>query len=764
MRLPALLFIALVSACPMVGAAMTAAGTDLIFLIDQSGSMMGKGAAKGTANDKLGKRIEAIKQLDFHLWQSALAGYVNRISVIEFGGRKAKNPQHKLHVTLSHKEIPAVPPGQSPVKTLERIKAILSPIRAVFRGDTDTAAAMALAQQELNHFKQNPPVPGPGAKSGERTAIVVLITDGQPYARGISEQQQQQEIEAWTARIEEDANFKRFLVFGFNDASHYWQNEWGAFWRSVATPDTWSPEGLAFLIDRDQDTVERDQDTVEKIHEVLTELIPPGATTASGDIYTAPAYLKALSFTIDYFRPYLPASEIRVLDPAGKRLTLTDRGEQSAAIYLPHPRPGQYRLRSANAPYRAHVLPIYEQARLTAPLRAVKQYSEETIRYRLEGRGPDGRFVPQANLPPVHFEVELQTPNGSTRRVPVIYDQGSGEVISQAPEPFDTPGSYRLTFTGKTKAGDGTESVVYRSRDDLRVDNATPVQAHFVSPDVGSELVLWRGTMDVPVALGFRHGHTGLDLPVDQVLASGKRLRIGWFATGDEDDDQRPPVELVENGTRLTANLPVDFGQTRWDLLWEAAGIRLRLDPSTPDPWRSDIHYLGIAESGDLWLGPEIRVKEGFRVLWVLAGVLLGLIVGLILLWRFFLVRWLIAHSDKKYKRAPKLTYTVPRNPEQGSKEWPLQGVRTKTEPRRVILAEGDTWSIERFRIKRLRRPGNKVAVELRYRPLGAKKGVTKARLEATNDSAVDRARHQITGLPDSQAADFVLFIGKSGW
>ncbi|WP_133510188.1 vWA domain-containing protein [Candidatus Thiosymbion oneisti] len=756
MRLPALLFIALVSACPMVGAAMTAAGTDFIFLIDQSGSMIGKGKLKGTANDKLGKRIEAIKQLDFHLWQSAMAGYVNRISVIEFGGRNARYDVSKPQVTLSRKEIPAVPSGQNPSKTLERIQALLSPIRVVFRGDTDIAAALTLAQQELDFFRGDPPAPGPGAKAGERDRIVVLITDGAPYAKGVAEPQMRAEIDDWTARIERDPTLAKFLVFGFNDASNYWDNKWGAYWLSKASRDAQSQEGLAFLIDRHEDPV-------RKIREVLSELIPPGATTASGDIYTAPAYLKALSFTIDYFRPYLPASEIRVLDPAGKRLTLTDRGEQSAAIYLPYPAPGKYQLRTANAPYRAHVLPVYELTHLTAPVRAVKQYSEESIRYQPEGRGSGGRFVPQANLPPVHFAVELQTPNGPTRRVPMIYDQGSREVISQAPEPFDVPGNYRLTFTGKTKAQDGTESVVYRSQDNLRVDNATPVQAHFVTPDAGGELVLWRGAVDVPVELHFRHGHTGADLPVGRVLAGGNRLRIDYhLSESDEQWSSSSPVDLIAEGTKLTATLPVDFDRIRWDLLRRTTGIRLHLAPSVPDPWRNGIHYLGIAGSGDLWLGPELRIKESLRVLWILAGVLLGLIAGLMLLWRFFLARWLIERSDKKYKRAPRLSFMPPHNPTQGSNEWQLKGVRIKTEPQRVTLADKNTWSIEKFRIKRLRRPGNKVAVELRYRPLGEKKGVTKARLEATNDNGVDRARHHIIGLSGNQAADFILFLGKS--
>ena len=760
MRLFALLVLVFVSALSTARAATIPAGVDLVFLVDQSGSMMAAGAAKAsrTANDKYGKRIEAIKRLDAHLLQSAVAGYVNRISVIEFGGRHRhlyRSAQSVVQVTLKRKEIPAVPPGQKSSHTFKLIQQALSPIKVVFRGDTDIANAMSLAQDELDFFQANPPVLGPGAKAGERKRLVMLITDGKPSAKGVKESHMLAEIEAWTGRITRDADLARFLVFGFSDSSsNYWERKWGAFWRGVASRDTQSPEGLAFLIGRDEDAV-------LKIGEVLSELIPPAVTTAGEDTYTAPAYLKSLNFTIDYSKPYLPVGEIKILDPSGNLLQLSDAGEQSAAILLNDPPPGQYRLRSANAPYRVQVLPVYEAAKLAAPTYSVKQYGDETIRYRLDGRGPGGRFAPQSNLPAVRFDAVMRTPNGVDRHIPMIYDQGSGDVVSQTPVRFDTPGDYRLDFTGKTKAPDGTESRVYRSEDNLKVDRATPVEAYFVAPTVGEGLVLWQGAVDVPVEVRFRHAHTGADLAVSQVLNSGDWLGIGYFASADDD---RPiaPVELAASGAGLAAILPIDFGRTRWDLLWQGTRIRLLLSPSVSDPWRSGMRYIGVVGSGDYWAGPEVGVKESPWVLWIWGLALVALIVAMVLIWLLLLVRWLIERGDRKYQRAPKLSYTVARDPDQCSKEWPLKGIRILSEPRLVTLADGGTWTIDKFRIKRLRRPGNKVAVEVRYRPKDAPKGIVKKKLEATNDNANPKARHQIVGLPDGQAADFVLFMNKT--
>lgn len=758
MRLFASLVLILVTVLPSVCVAAGAAGTDIIFLVDQSGSMMGRGAAKYVANDPLGKRISAIRSLDQHLLASAVAGYVNRVSVIEFGGRNARSPQYRALVTLKRKEIPAVPPGQSPTSAWEDIKSLLSPLAVVMRGDTDIAKALALAEEESAYYRDNPPVLGPGAKAGNRERIVVLITDGAPYAAGVDAKQIASEIEAWSRRISSDSTFAKFLVFGFNDQSRYWENQWGAYWMKSATRDPKSSEGLAFKIDKDDNAV-------KEITSVLSELIPPGVVAGSEDTYTAPAYLKQLSFSIDFFQPHLPEADIKVFGPPdgkGTRLPVSDIGELSAAIRLDHPAPGLYRLRSGNAPYRVSVLPVFERARLSSPVGSVKQYGSDTVRYSLEGSGPGGKFAPQANLPEIRFELQVEDPNGTVTAYAMAPASSIGDVETQRPLSFDVPGDYHITFSGRTQAINGSEHEVYKSEDLIRVDDATPVQAYFVEPAGEDPLTLWEGKVDVPVEVRFRHGHTGAALGAADVLEPGEQLSIGWFPVGSDGEGLAPPVPMAQAGDGLRATLPVDFGRTRWDLLGTTAGVRLQLEPTTPSPWRGGLLYTGVVSTGDFWLGPELQVQEDPLVLWVwVVGLLLG-VVALALLWHFFVVRWLIQRSDNKYKRAPRLSFMVPRNPDSGSKQWPLQGQRIVTEPRFVTLADGDSWTIDKFCIKRIRKPGNKVAVEVRYRPKGSSKAVVKARLEATNDSGSHRARHHVSGLADNQAADFVLFLGRS--
>jgi hypothetical protein len=195
--------------------------------------------------------------------------------------------------------------------------------------------------------------------------------------------------------------------------------------------------------------------------------------------------------------------------------------------------------------------------------------------------------------------------------------------------------------------------------------------------------------------------------------------------------------------------------------LTRSAVVRLTLVLPSPEPWQGGMEYIGIAGTNEMLVGPEIRVRESPLVLWAVAAGLLALLAVAYLFWHFFMIRWLIERSDRKYKRHPKLTYTAQREPERCAKEWPLRGVRILCEPRVVELADGQPWAIDKFQIKRLRRPGPKVAVQLTYRPLGAKKGVVKKTLEATGDAISIASRHPIVGLPDDQTADFVLFTGR---
>jgi hypothetical protein len=226
--------------------------------------------------------------------------------------------------------------------------------------------------------------------------------------------------------------------------------------------------------------------------------------------------------------------------------------------------------------------------------------------------------------------------------------------------------------------------------------------------------------------------------------------------------DLSDPVPLTVTDGALTATLPIDFGGARLDLLGGTQTVRLQILPGYPEPWRSEVRFDGVAD-GQYLLSPPLVLKESWWSLLPWAVAFLTVAVALVLGWRYLAVPWLIKKSDLHYKRKPRIAYAVPRNPDCG-KEWQLRGVRALRPPSsQVILAGGEPWRIQDFKIKRRRKPGHTVEVEVQYRPRGAKKGREKILLTTTNnDGSPPKARKAIKGLPDNEAADFVLFAGMS--
>ena len=93
--------------------------------------------------------------------------------------------------------------------------------------------------------------------------------------------------------------------------------------------------------------------------------------------------------------------------------------------------------------------------------------------------------------------------------------------------------------------------------------------------------------------------------------------------------------------------------------------------------------------------------------------------------------------------------------------EWPLKGIsRIKPQKKRVTLEPGKNWQIEKFKIVRLSRPGNRVAIRLTYRRKNDSHKTEKVLLEAKDDFGQSNAEHSVKGLPVECAFHFVLFLG----
>lgn len=763
-----LLFVCLVVQCLLLSAhASTVAGTDLIYIIDQSGSMSANGATR-VANDLDGKRVQALKALSGHLVQSSTAGYTSRVSVIEFGGRHAKEAFFKPQLTVSHLVIPALAPGE-PVTTVQQIlKDGLLPVSAVHRGDTDHAAALNIAKQELEFFLQNPPVATAGAIIGERNQLVILITDGQPSVAKVNKKYRMSQAELTNEIQRHVTGFNQlsqgvaFIVFGFNDkSSRYWKNQWGSFWKSQATVDPGTGIGHAYLLNPPENGV---VDAVAKIGELASEFIMPTSKSTSNDTYVAAPYLKALELTIDFFVPGLPKSAIEIKDPEGDLLGADKIKVESgfATAVISHPQPGVWRLRNANSRYRVKVQPVYEQAKLIEPKASVPQYTKVTFRYQLTGRGGNGQFSPQANLNPVNFELLLTTPTGVVKSYPMALDNQTGIATGPAYE-LDESGNYQVSLTGKTTIVDGSTSIVYDAKNSFVVNSATPVILESPTPDKATLFTLHNGKTTVPVEFVFRHNYSKNIVPPNEVLQGGKTLEIVFRPELSQAQRKDLPVVQVSplriDGDKLRGEAVIDFGSAALvDHFKQNKAFRFEIKPPV-DPFKADISYLGLVDSNQLWLTDPYLAKESWWSLWPWILGALVILIGVILLVLRLALPWFIARGDRLHKRVPRLSYMPHSNPTY-IKDISLKGVRQFKGPWSVTLSSGDTWQVEKFKIIRKWRAGSVVEVVIFYQQKGQKVR-EKLTLKAVDDFGSSGARNRINGLGNNESADFVLFVGS---
>jgi Mg-chelatase subunit ChlD len=195
--------------------AIQAAGADIMAVIDQSGSMSGQGAAT-VANDRHGRRISFFQSFTPKLIDSARRGMTNRLSVIEFGGRNARDPHDRPQITLSKLVIlPFGPnvPNRSEDDVRGDIEAGLIKVQPANRGDTDHAEALRLAAQEITRLSTNPPQIPVAGEDGDRKRIVLLITDGRSYAAGVPYPKMLQETER---HVKSFPTGTVFMVLGLN--------------------------------------------------------------------------------------------------------------------------------------------------------------------------------------------------------------------------------------------------------------------------------------------------------------------------------------------------------------------------------------------------------------------------------------------------------------------------------------------------------------------------------------------------------------------
>ncbi len=485
---------------------------EIIFLIDQSGSMSRYHGPENSwaPNDRLGHRREVVL-----LAYDTIRDLLNRkrdaqaeftVRIIEFGrGAVVRDP-----IPLRYD--PATPgllaQGRS---VLKRQLKLPPPIDA----DTDTRAGLEAVVQLL------------GSHPPERTHVV-LITDGKPYVEknggnAASRPSYQLDLQKLAAATHRQASFDVLGIIGSEGRPQYWP-EWGPFWDHVS-----GNRAQGFRWAKDLSPRVR-----EMVHQWLG--LPPSIEKIP---YYCPPYLESVILTVHKARL---GEGVEVRDARGRRIReglpgiRIEREKTYDRISVEDPPPGLWELQGLA--HQVAVTPIYRRIRRLDPRSSVNVSMPVSFRYQVEPVG--GRPFRELPRYPVTAVLEIAGLSDPPSRLSLVHE-GEGTFATTQDFEFDQPGTATLRFAATSQVEDKTV-VVFEVSSELMV--------------TAKDLLILDAGGSLPPNVPLRFGRTWLR-PAIRIRPYG----IEGAETVPADVSPQPD-ELLEFRLVESDGVPLDGGST----------------------------------------------------------------------------------------------------------------------------------------------------------------------------------------------------------
>jgi hypothetical protein len=534
---------------------------DIIFLIDQSGSMSryhGPGGSWAPNDPRLGQfghRQGAILQT-FDLLQGSLKskrdpGVMYRVRVVEFGdGAVARQP-------IALRYDPA-----NPVVALDTSRrALEGELRLPPPPDeqTDTRAGL---QETLKWL---------GSATPDHTHVV-LITDGKPYVEQgggnvAGSPSYVSDLMGLATAIAGRASLDVIGIIGPESRPQYWP-EWGRFWAQASG-------GRADGVRTAQEVSTR----VEEIVNSWLNLPPPRVVKTP---YQCPPYLESIVFMVFKSRP---GEGAEIVDPGGRKIVSGLPGVQIQnestydRISIENPNPGPWMLdRSA---FRITATPFYRKIQRIQPRSAVNIAIPFRFSYQVQSAGGQ----PFHELPdyPVSATLEVAEP-GSAPTLLKLTHTGNGVFGAGQDFELKTPGVAALRFKA-TAPVDGKDVEVFGTAETLQV--------------TAKDLLVLDAGGSLPTGAGLRFGR----------LRLSPSLRVHRFA-GDSAlvplaEVSRRPGDLIEYRLVRSDGTEIE-GWKNWRKLSPAGAEELSGEAPFSLPLFS--WDWGLRRPQDLFF--EVRVNE----------------------------------------------------------------------------------------------------------------------------------------------------------
>lgn len=503
-------------------------GADIVFIVDQSGSM--SGVRDGNPSDPFDLRADAVRYVIDKVGATKL--YFNqqsryRIGVVSFGDT--------AQIDMPLTELSAVNQAGWDVER-EMLK---SQVQAERLGFTNVAQGFAAAQQVFADAEVVP---------GNRARVVVLLTDGRPDLRDGPDETDD------TARYFEGqllpqvasafpANDYRFYVVAIDDRGAFWpQTE--RYWQRAV-----SNRGFA-------ERVQGSTDIPLLFTRILDEFIGTNARRLSTGPFDMPPYLQLAVFTV---LKADPNSSAQIVQPDGAALAhggdvqIENNGPLIQRVTVLRPLPGQWSITTdSNTRYDIYLEPLQSRLQLVDPTQPQPQQSQVSLTFQVLDNS--GNPLPEAAGFPLTLNAVIQPP-GLSALAPITLVRGQNEMYTTpAPITLDQAGEWQVEVSALVN----NQPVLETARANFQVFSTTSVGIQIVAPLAGSTSQVRDEPLgplrSTPIEL---HLVDGQGLPVTISDAFSNPLTEAISATLRSEGGAPTTIELEERERGiLTADVP----------------------------------------------------------------------------------------------------------------------------------------------------------------------------------------------------------------
>ncbi len=489
-------------------------GTDIIILLDQSGSMSGrnKGSkAHPEPNDKHGYRIDAIRnfinKLEAQSKQSIARGrpHSHRIAVVEFGS--------DAQVLVPWFLIDGEGLRKDALHNLTKLKASLEEKNL---GDTHLIAAFHKA---LELFKA---ISFGADTIHERKPAIYLITDGKPYSeinpylrsgRFYSDRYWRDLKKLINHTKKEASNSGRKLplyVLAMNDAFPYWESV-GPNWEKLSK-------------------IARQLDYNHKLNsyidEVIKDLINIQYNIVQNE-FDCPCYLSKVHFIVYQQNP---GATIQIYKPDGQKVFMNKHIVERANTYIIYgftdPEKGIWQF-GGNKNTEIRVEQYYDTVRFAVPGIHTRIPSVPTkIRWFVSSSRTGEPFIDKPGCPYL-VESTIIAPNGKTYTLKMhLVQDGIFESIKEfQPETF---GIHKALITGYSPTVKSGDQIIFEGAEQpFEVTDSVPLVINLIKPESIS-LKFGKAATDIGIEItDFRN--PSRVLPLTELSKSPEKLLMAQF-------------------------------------------------------------------------------------------------------------------------------------------------------------------------------------------------------------------------------------------